>query len=43
MAFKSGNRPKNIDLFYGQNKLNIVTKFTYLGVKLSSNGYFYQA
>ena len=42
MIFKKGKRPENIELFYDNCKLNIVTKFTYLGVTLSSNGCYYQ-
>jgi hypothetical protein len=34
MVFKKGNIPENIDLFYDNCRLNIVTKFTYLGVTL---------
>lgn len=30
-------------MFYNNNRLTVVQKFTYLGVTLSSNGLFYQA
>jgi hypothetical protein len=42
MLFKNGNRNGNFDVFYSNEKLNIVKSFTYLGVTLSSNGKFYQ-
>ena len=43
MVFKQGNRVENIDMFYSGKRLNVVAKFTYLGVTISSNGSFYQA
>ena len=43
MVCKKGNKLENIELFYDNHKLNIVTKFTYLGVTLSSNGSYLQA
>ena len=43
MVFKKGNRPENIEIKYENTNLTVVTKFTYLGVTLSSNGSFYQA
>lgn len=42
MVFKSGNRPINVDLFYGNDILKNVSSFTYLGVTLTTNGKFYQ-
>ena len=30
-------------MFYNNNRLTVVQKFTYLGVTLSSHGLFYQA
>ena len=43
MVCKKSNRPENIDLFYCQYRLILVTKFTYLGVTLSANVSFLQA
>ena len=43
MVFKQGNRVENIDMYYNGKRLNVVAKFTYLGVTISSNGNFYQA
>lgn len=43
MVFKRGTRPDSVDVYYGNEKLNNVTKFTYLGVTLSFNGKFFQA
>ena len=43
MVFKLGNRAENIDMYYNGKLLNVVAKFTYLGVTISSNGSFYQA
>ena len=43
MVFKKGNTPENISVKYNDIPLNLVKKFTYLGVTLSSNGSFYQA
>jgi hypothetical protein len=43
MICKKGNRPENVDLYLDRIKLNVVRKFTYLGVTLSQNGTFYQA
>ena len=43
MVFKKNNRSETFDIFYDNFKLQIVNKFTYLGVTLSSNGVFYQA
>ena len=34
---------EQFDMFYNDNRLTVVPKFTYLGVTLSSNGLFYQA
>jgi len=43
MVFKKCNREKQFDMFYNNNRLTVVQKFTYLGVTLSYNGLFYQA
>ena len=43
MVCKKGNRVENVELFYDNHVLRNVTKFTYLGITLSSNGCFYQA
>lgn len=43
MVFKNGTRLENIDFYYNNIKLEMVKKFTYLGVTLSSNGKFYQS
>ena len=43
MVFKQGNRPEELDIYYNGKRLNVVTKFSYLGVTLSCNGSFYQA
>ena len=43
MVFKQGNRVENTDMYYNGKHLNVVAKFTYLGVTISSNGSFYQA
>ena len=43
MVCTNGNRKANIDILYNNIKLEVVNKFTYLGVTLSSNGCFYQA
>ena len=42
MVFKKGHHPKNVSLYYNNEILKNVTRFSYLGVKLSSNGSFYQ-
>lgn len=42
MLCKNGNRNENFNVFYNNERLNIVKTFTYLGVTLSSNGKFYQ-
>ena len=34
---------ENIGIYYNGKRLNVVAKFTYLGVIISSNGSFYQA
>ena len=43
MVFKKCNRVEQFDMFYNNNRLAVVQKFTYLGVTLSYNGLFYQA
>ena len=43
MVFKKCNRVVQFDMFCNNNRLTDVQKFTYLGVTLSSNGFFYQA
>ena len=43
MIFKTGPRQENIQFYYNGKRLNNVSKFSYLGVTLSSNGSFYQA
>ena len=43
MVFKLGTRKENVELFYNNTKLDIVNKFTYLGVTLSSTGKCYQS
>jgi len=43
MVFKKCNRVEQFDMFYNNNRLTVVQKFTYLVVTLSSNGLFYQA
>ena len=43
MVFKKCNKVKQFDMFYNNNRLTVVQKFTYLDVTLSSNGLFYQA
>lgn len=42
MLCKNNNVNDNTDIFYNNEKLHIVKKFTYLGVTLSSNGKYYQ-
>ena len=43
MIFKTGPRQENLQFYYNGKRLNNVSKFSYLGVTLSSNGSFYQA
>ena len=43
MVFKSGNRRENLNLQYDGSPFETVNTFTYFGMKLSSNGKFYQA
>ncbi|MCU7801013.1 MAG: reverse transcriptase family protein [gamma proteobacterium symbiont of Lucinoma myriamae] len=43
MVFKNGTRLENVDFYYNNMKLEMVKKFTYLGVIISSNGKFYQS
>lgn len=43
MVFKLGNRLEHVDLYYDNVRLNVVSKFCYLGVVLSANGKFYGA
>ena len=43
MVCKKGNRLENVELYYDAKTLNVVDKFTYLGVTLSRNGTFLQA
>ena len=43
MVFRKCNRVEQFDMFYNNNRLTVVQKFTYLVVTLSSNGLFYQA
>ena len=43
MFFKNGTRLENIDFYYKNIKLEMVKKFTYLDVTLSSNGKCYQS
>ena len=43
MVFKKCNRVEQFDMFYNNNRLTVVQKFTYLGVTLSYNGLFDQA
>jgi len=41
MIFKKGGRKhKNLRLFYGYEELEIVDRFTYLGISFSSSGTF---
>ena len=40
MVCTSGNRKANIDIVYNNTKLEVVNKFNYLGVTLSSNELF---
>jgi hypothetical protein len=42
MVCKRGNQLENVEIMYGGEKLEVVNKFIYLGVCLSSNGSFYQ-
>ena len=42
MVFKKGNRVENVELYYNNVRLKNVRKFTYLGVRLTSNGIFLQ-
>ena len=39
---KKGNRVENVELYYNNVRLRNVRKFTYLGVRLTSNGIFLQ-
>ena len=41
MIFKKGNRVENVELYYNNVRLRNVRKFTYLGVRLTSNGIFF--
>lgn len=43
LTFKKGSKIENVDIFYDNEKLKNVGKFTYLGVTLSANGKVYQA
>lgn len=43
MVFKKGTRIENVELYYDNELLENVSKFTYLGVTLSFNGKFFQA
>ena len=43
MVFKQGNRVKNIDIYCRGKHLNVVAKFSYLGITISSNVSFYHA
>ena len=43
MVFKQGNRSEELNIYFNGKRLNVVTKFSYLGVILSCNGSFYQA
>lgn len=43
MVCKKGNIVEDLNLQYNNCKSNVVTKFTYLGVTLTSNGCFFQA
>ena len=42
MVFKPGNRPYNMHIKYNDHVLSQVKDFTYLGIKLTENGCFYQ-
>jgi hypothetical protein len=41
MVCKSGNNQERFDVYYDNTRLNVVNKFCYLGVMLTSNGKFY--
>jgi len=43
MVFKKSTRAENVSFYYDDKLLKLVTKFTYLGMTLSTNGKFYQA
>ena len=43
LTFKKGCRIENVDIYYNNERLKNVGKFTYLGVTLSANGKVYQA
>jgi len=43
MICKKSNRHEHIEMLYDDEKLEVVDKFTYLGVTISSNGKVYQA
>ncbi|MCG8046600.1 MAG: reverse transcriptase family protein, partial [Candidatus Thiodiazotropha endolucinida] len=43
LTFKKGSRIENVDIYYNNERLQNVGKFTYLGVTLSANGKVYQA
>ena len=43
LTFKKRCRMENVDIYYNNERLKNVGKFTYLGVTLSANGKVYQA
>lgn len=43
MIFSRTNRHEQVEIFYNETLLEIVSTFIYLGVNISSNGKFYQA
>lgn len=42
MVCNNGNRKETVDIYYNNIKLDVVNKFTYLGVTLYANGCYYQ-
>lgn len=43
MVCQKGNRTENVNLMYDGHKLDVVKKFTYLGVAISQNGTYLQS
>ena len=43
MVCRCSNRPEHIDVYYDNERLEVVDTFIYLGVNLSSNASFYKA
>ena len=43
LVFKRSSRPEDFDIFYGNERLDVVRNFIYLGVNVTSNGNFSHA